>query len=117
MEQERTGGLLLDKRLLDSRLVGIVLGVQRIPYIQIGISDDYVRFLGNPVRMGSAVQRNGRVDIGAGLDSKINTDKLTAEREREPLCVRMESIPAVTESETALAGIETEIDGRSSAVE
>ena len=57
------------------------------------------------------------VDIGAGMDTEINADELTAEREREALCVGMDSVPTVAEAETAVTGVETQIHAWGGAVE
>ena len=56
-------------------------------------------------------------DIRTGLDTEIDADKLTAEGETQPLRISVDGVPAIAESETAIAGVEAQIDGWSGLVE
>ena len=115
MQQKRTCAFLLDIGLFDRRLVGIMRRIERVPDIQTRVRDDDIGFALVPtIRM---TQIHVGSDIRTGLDTKIDTDILTAERETQPLRVGVEGVPAIAESETAIAGVEAQIDGWDSLVE
>ena len=89
--------------------------IERVPDIQARVSDDDIGFALVPtIRM---TQIHVGSDIRTGLDTKIDTDILTAERETQPLRVGVDGVPAIAESETAIAGVEAQIDGWGSLVE
>ena len=89
--------------------------IERVPDIQARVRDDDIGFALVPtVRM---IQIHVGSDIRTGLDTKIDTDILTAERETQPLRVGVDGVPAIAESETAIAGVESQIDGWGSLVE
>ena len=115
MQQKRTRTFLLDIGLFDCRLVGIMRRIERVPDIQARVRDDDIGFALVPtVRM---IQIHVGSDIRTGLDAKIDADKLTAEGETQPLRISVDGIPAIAESETAIAGVESQIDGWGSLVE
>ena len=89
--------------------------IERVPDIQARIRDDDIGFALVPtVRM---IQIHVGSDIRTGLDTEIDADILTAERETQPLRVGVDGVPAIAESETAIAGVESQIDGWGSLVE
>ena len=108
LQEQRTGCFLLDIGLLDGRVVVVMRRVERVPYRQIGVRDNHSIIL-RKTGQRHIIDSSGSVDVRAGMNTKIETDELTAEGETQTLRVRVQQVPGITESETAVTGIESQI--------